>query len=366
MKAILFFIAFAIYTFANAQNKTVNLAETDTTSIYLVKLLDNTNLTGKILEKGTEVIVFNDVTLGKITLMINKIVSVTKISGNQHAILTTTDGKTLTGMIISQDEKEMRFKTESIGEINIANGKIKDLKLIEKEQMVGGKYYFPNPHPTRYFFGPSAIPLKRGEGYFQNAWILSNSVQRGMTDNFSLGGGIVIPVLFFITPKWGYKVAKNVHVGGGILFASTLSSEMSFGIGVGYGSVTLGSEENNFTMSLGWGAMKLEDETYNSSTQTYSSTSKWEMAKKPIITFSAMARIAPRLSLVTENWIFATKDNEYNSYNSTYTYTHKYHSVLSGGFRFLGERHSFDFGLAMPITKEATIGIPYLDYVFKF
>lgn len=362
MKAILLIIAFAFCTIANAQETLQNITKTDTSSIYLIRLNDNTSLSGKILERNSKEIIFYDITIGKVTIPLNKIDNITRHSGNQYCILTTNDGKTFSGLIISQNDKEVTLKTESLGDLTIPNNRIKDIKIVEKEQIVNGKYFFPNPHPTRYFFGPTAIPLKKGEGYFQNAWVLSNSFQIGITDHFSMGGGMVIPILFFITPKIGYKVAENVHVGGGILVASTISKGLSFGLGVGYGSFSLGNEENNFTINAGWGAVKQEN--YNSQTNT--STSAWKLSKKPMFSFAGMARIARKFALVSENWVFATKEYSYTIYSSTPDYTNKYHSVLSGGFRFLGEKNSFDFGLAVPLLQDETFGIPYLDYVFKF
>ena len=86
-----------------------------------------------------------------------------------------------------------------------------------------------------------------------------------------------------------------------------------------------------------------------------------------MFTFSGMARIARKFAVISENWVFSTKDYEgYDSMTNTNRYNHKYHTVLSAGFRFLGEKNSFDFGLAVPVIKESTFGIPYLDYVFKF
>ena len=234
--------------------------------------------------------------------------------------------------------------------------------MVEREQIVDGKYFFPNPHATRYFFGPSAIPLKKGEGYFQNAYILANSVQIGVTDNFSMGGGIGIPFLFFITPKLCYRVGKNVYMGGGILFATTISSDLGFGMGVAYGSLTLGNNENNFTISTGWGAIK--QDTYNSQTNDY--TNRWELARNPIFTFSGMVRIARKCSLISENWVFATKDYD-NKFENSNSYTYVYHALISGGFRLMGEKNSFDLAIIVPlVTDGTTFGFPYLDYVFKF
>jgi hypothetical protein len=363
MKTVLAIIAFAFCAIANSQESGQNIDQTDSLSVYLIKLKDNTSLSGKIIEKNSTEIVFYDITIGKVTIPINKIASITRHTGDLFCILTTNDNKTFSGLIVMQNEKEVTLKTESLGELTISNSKIKDIKIVEKEQIVEGKYFFPNPHPTRYFFGPSAIPLEKGEGYFQNVWVFANSVQVGITDHFSMGGGMVIPILFFITPKFGYKVGDFVHLGGGAIVASTISTSFGFGVAAAYGSVTLGNNENNFTLNLGWGAIKQED----SNSSTGNTTSSWALSKKPMFTYSGMVRVARKFALVTENWVFSIRNSEsYNSSTNTYTYTNKYYTVMSAGFRFLGEKSSFDFGLAVPVIKENTFGFPYLDYVFKF
>jgi len=367
MKAVLIITAIVLCSIANAQENSQNITQTDSLSIYIIRLNDNTSLSGKILERNGTEIVFYDITIGKVKIPLSKIASIMRHSGDLYCILTTNDDKTFTGLIVLQNEKEVILKTESLGDLTISNTKIKDIKIVEKDQIVNGKYFFQNPHPTRYFFGPSAIPLNKGEGYFQNAWILANSVQYGVTDHFSVGGGMVIPFLFFITPKFGYKVSDYIHVGGGLIIASTISRVANFGVGAAYGSLTLGTYENNLTINAGWGAVKEQNSVYNTLTQTYTSTSVWTLSKRPMFTFSGMARLARKFAVISENWVFSTKDYEgYNPITGTDAFTHKYHTVLSAGFRFLGEKNSFDFGLAIPVIKESTIGIPYLDYVFKF
>jgi hypothetical protein len=366
MKTVILIVALAFCTMANAQETSLNIPQSDSLSIYLIKLNDNTSLSGKIISRTISEIIFFDITIGKVTIPLTKIKSITSHTGDMYCILTTNDDKTFTGLLVSQNEKEVTLKTESLGELVISNTKIKEIKIVEKDEIVNGKYFFPNPHPTRYFFGPSAIPLKKGEGYFQNAWILANSVQLGVTDHFSIGGGMVIPILFFITPKFGYKVGDYLHLGGGLIIASTISKEANFGVGAAYGSVTLGTLENNFTINAGWGAVKEANSVYNSQTMTYDESSAWTLSNRPMFTFSGMARIARKFAVVSENWVFSTKDEDYNAFTGKSTYTHAYHTVLSAGFRFLGERNSFDFGLAIPVIEDSTIGIPYLDYVFKF
>ena len=77
-----------------------------------------------------------------------------------------------------------------------------------------------------------------------------------------------------------------------------------------------------------------------------------------------MTRIAPKFALVSENWLVSTTKETTSQYGTNITYP--YNAIISGGFRFLGEKNSFDFGLALPIIDSEIIGIPYLDYVFKF
>ena len=360
MRAIFLLSIVFICIRLNAQDTIPGTKVSDTATFYLIKLIDNTSLTGKIIERNSKEIVFLDITIGKVNIPIGKIQKINSLSGSQYCLVTTTDGKQFSGLIIRQNENEIIIKTESLGEIAILNSKIREIKLASKEQFVQGKYYFPNPHPTRYFFGPSAIPLEKSEGYYQNAYLLSNCVQIGVSDNFSLGGGTVIPFLFYITPKIGYKVGKGVYLGGGILAATSISSEFSVGLAVAYGSLTFGNKENNFTINGGWGFIK--QEIYYA--QTNNSDYKWTAAERPMFSLSGALRIAPKVALISENWIFAVKEYDYNSL--TNAYKNKYQSVLSFGFRLMGEKNSFDIAVAIPSIEGETIGLPYLDYVFKF
>ena len=120
------------------------------------------------------------------------------------------NGKSVSGQLIHKSEAEVTVATKDIGKVTLAWSAIKSINMISKE----GKGQ--NTHSTRYFFAPSAIPLKKGDKYYQNALFLVNSFQAGLTDHFSIGGGLVVPFALFITPKIGYQVADKVHVGGGI------------------------------------------------------------------------------------------------------------------------------------------------------
>jgi hypothetical protein len=217
----------------------------------------------------------------------------------------------------------------------------------------------PNPHPSRYFFAPSAIPLKKGEKYYQNALFLVNSFQVGLNDHFSIGGGLVIPFALFITPKIGYQVSEKVHVGGGILFATSLIRGLNFGVGTGYGSVTYGTKEHNLTLNAGLGA-------YNENTGFGRDDYNWKFAKNPLFTFSGMTRISNRIMLITENWFFSTTTVNYDENGQFLNSNTGYKAILSGGARILMERSAFDVGFLTPTFGDGTGAIPYVAYNIKF
>jgi len=180
-----------------------------------------------------------------------------------------------------------------------------------------------------------------------------------LTDHLSIGAGVVIPFALFITPKVGYQVSKNLHVGGGIIIANSLIKDFNFGVGAGYGSVTLGSKERNVTLNVGLGAVK---ESAGINGNDY----EWKLANRPMMTLSGMTRISKRMMLMTENWFFSAKTVNYDSMtgqpiNSYY----EYNGILSVGARYLGARYAVDFGFLSPTVSDFA-AIPYLAYNLKF
>ena len=210
------------------------------------------------------------------------------------------------------------IQTPSLPLVKISLKQITKIEEVLPENLKEGKYWFKNPHSTRYLFAPSAHNLKKGEGYYQNAWLILNSFNVGITDYFSFGGGIEListfsrgKPIFFLTPKVGFEVSKKVNLGGGILYASIPEDDNRMNFGIGYGIATYGSLDHNFTVGLGWGY-------FND-----------EFSKKPIIVFSGMTRVGKKWSLITENWIGPVVDDEYRG-------------IYSYGLRFFGEKIAVD------------------------
>ena len=172
----------------------------------------------------------------------------------------TTDGNTYRGQILARDSLSILFNLERFGEHSFLKTEIKKLEPLDKEKVVDDEYWMDNPQSTRYFFSPNAYGLKKGEGYYQNVWVMVNSFAVGVTDYFSIGGGVVPLFLFagsptpvWITPKFSIPVAKDkFNLGAGALMGTVLGEEET-GFGILYGISTLGSKDKNVSLGLGYG-----------------------------------------------------------------------------------------------------------------
>lgn len=227
---------------------------------------------------------------------------------------------------------------------------IQQKKIIPTKAIKNNEYWFENPNATRYLFGPSAFNLKKGEGYYQNTMLLLNSFNVGITDYFSIGGGIEFlstfitlsqgnfnPIIYF-TPKVGFSVADNIHVGGGVLLASIpqFGETSNTGLGMLYGLGTYGNLDHNVTATIGWGSV--DGNSFN----------------KPLITVSGMTRVAKKTALVTESWLIPTDSS--------------YEPMFSYGVRFFGENIAVDLAFInnWDIAQSLLIGVPYVNFVVKF
>ena len=142
---------------------------------------------------------------------------------NQDSIkyrVETTDGNEYVGKIIERSADKIRIKTEKLGEISILNADVKKISevssAIKKED---GTYWFDNPQATRYFWVPNGYSLKKGEGYYQNVWILGNQAIYGITNHLSGGIGVVPLFLFagaatpaWITLRYSVPVVENLSL----------------------------------------------------------------------------------------------------------------------------------------------------------
>ena len=253
-------------------------------------------------------------------------------------ILDTTDGSRHVGRVVSVDEEGIRFETD-LGTFEIPHTKISAIQEIAASSFVNGQHWFRNNNATRLFFAPTGRMLKKGEGYFSDYYLILPGMAYGLTDHFTIGGGLsIVPGIslneqvYFITPKMGYSPSDRFHLAAGALLLK-LPVDDNKSAGIFYGVGTYGSPDLSFTAGAGFGFVD------------------GNLSDKPMLMVGGEARISRRISLVTENWIFPGVDDP----------------AISYGVRFFGEKLSVDLALINTIGEEAIFpGIPYIDFVFNF
>lgn len=264
----------------------------------------------------------------------------------KHYLIKTQDAGTIIGELVESTPDYLLVKTTSLGEVKVDLKAVESVKEIDPARIVDGKYWFENPHATRNLYGPTGYGLRKGEGYYQNTWIVLNTVSYGFTDWLTIGAGMEfvsffnegnVPV-FIITPKVSFPIIENkLNAGGGILYvnATSLAEDSEAQFGIVYGVGTYGSKDNNVTLGLGWG--------YNG----YDG-----IAQSPTVTLSGTLRTGRSFGLVTENW-FLTVEGELIT-------------ILSFGARYLGEKVAIDLALVVPVIDGDGVALPWLGVAIPF
>lgn len=152
-----------------------------------------------------------------------------------------------------------------------------------------------NPLDTKYFFGSSAIALKKGDKMYNNHLLISNMVDFGLTNHISLGVG-----LLGLVPSARLKISeefsKDFHFGVGV---HTIQVYGMGNLSAVYMSTTFGDEKDNFTISYGQGLAIGE---------VVSNEIQERSANVAYGNFSGKKELKNGYALVTENYFFNVKE----------------------------------------------------------
>jgi hypothetical protein len=249
----------------------------------------------------------------------------------------TTDGNEYLGTILFRDSITIRVKTINIGIIALKWKDINKVVRLEKEEIRNGSDWFQVLQSTRYFWSPNGYGLRKGESYYQNIWVLYNQMGTGISDNFSIGLGLIplfliagTPTPVWITPKFSIPVVPDkFNLGIGAL-TGIVAGASSTGFGILYGLATLGSHDKNITVGLGYGF----------------AAGSW--TQRPLLSLSGMLRVSKKGYLMTENYLINFPDSKL--------------MIVGLGGRSLIRKAGLDYGLAIPVyTGMSTfIAIPWL------
>lgn len=256
----------------------------------------------------------------------------------------TKDGNEYVGHITFQNKEIVRLKTEKLGELSFNQKDISKIIQITKDKLEGGVMSYGKLHSSRYFCSSNGYGLGKGNAYYQNMWIFYNQFGYGITNNISIGAGIVPLFLFaganspaWITPKLTFPIVKDrVNIGVGILAATVIGASTKT-TGFAYGVTTFGNGNNNISLGVGYGY-------YGSS---------W--ADRPVIALNGKVRVGKRSYLMSENYYINVSNGEY--------------IVLSlFGGRSLIRKVALDYGLVFPVYKDMNnfFAIPWLGVTIPF
>ena len=263
-----------------------------------------------------------------------------------HAI-TLIDGSRIVGRITRVSADSVRIAS-AVASVTVARSMVRQVSQYRATALRNGELWTENPHATRLIFGPTAIPLRKGEGYFSDFWIFLISSAVGVTDRFTIGGGMsLVPGIdlneniFFLLPKLTVvrRPTFNLAVGGlaahvGIGSSDSFGRNANRSLGVLYGVATTGTRESNLSLGVGWG--------YIGGT----------LSDRPVVTLGGQHRVSRRVALISENWFLP-----FDGSNG---------SVVSYGLRFIGEKIAVDLAFANSPQDVIFPGVPLLGFTIKY
>jgi hypothetical protein len=249
--------------------------------------------------------------------------------------VSTIDGSSIVGRVVAANDSSIQVQTSG-GLLTIPFASIRTVQTASQRAAEG---WFPNPNATRLFFAPTGQMLEQGEGYFSVYELFFPGVAYGVTDNFTIGGGVsVFPSgvddqIYYVTPKIGMRVGEKVHLSAGVLAGGVIGGEGDFA-GIFYGVGTYGTGDASVTGGLGYGF------------------AGDDVTSEPLAMIGGERRISRRIALVTENYFVTSAVGD---------------PLVSGGVRFMSEKLTVDFGLFKLIGDNNDVPLfPWLGFVFKF
>ena len=247
----------------------------------------------------------------------------------QQVMIELRDKSVIRGTLVSKRSDTLVVETTSLGTLFIKEKDIKTAEIIEKETPTDVKKRFENGHAIHNFVSSTGIGLRKGEGYYNNTYLVVNTGAYGFTNHFSLGFTILARGGFVATPKLSFRVANNFSLGicgaVGLFFGGSLLG--------GYGVATIGNRDHNLSIGVGSGT-----------------SNEYSLDSPIFFSISGQIRLARKISLVTENYIIAG------------------HMLGVTGFRFMNAKSAFNLGIIypfIPIFSSASPS-PFLGFGIPF
>ena len=291
----------------------------------------------------------------------------------KNGVITLKNGDVLHGPIIDNGDG-VRIDVGGNEDIHVPESSILTLSYPK------GKFMQEDLGYARYFYSPTAMPMKPKTGYISQKELLFSAVAYSPVQDvsFLVGTSVPLTLMSFVYGdissllgiagfRYGTKVYEDFYVGGGIeaFFIADTSISLPF-INASYGDA-----EQHVTIGAGVGLTDFNIE------QT-------EVA--PVF-LSAYKRITPSIAFITENWVLTSPsydyvatglmvpdciyEYEYDCYEYEARYDWSQLSVdtvaSSLGIRFISKKFTTDLALINVFSNYGDyVPIPWLDVSWYF
>ena len=249
-----------------------------------------------------------------------------------------TDGSVLFGRVVAAEGDRIAIASESGARTELDRTQIAQIRPTPS-RLVNGERWNDDPNATRLFFGPTGRAIGRGEGYFAVYELLMPFLSFGVSDRISLSGGTpIVPLamgeVFYVAPKVTVVSQPGVDLATGVL--AFFAPDESETVGLIYGVGTFGSRDNAFTVGLGLPFITGPGDTF---------------ADRMVLMLGGEARVSQRTKFITESYFMPGETG----------------GIMTGGFRFFGERLSADAGLGLIVGDgDAACCLPIVNFVYSF
>jgi hypothetical protein len=270
--------------------------------------------------------------------------------------ITLKDGQVLRGVVVRRDTQFLVLELAVGGRLELPAEMVKSVEAETRAQLrANGEVWFQDPNRTRYFYAPSGMMLRGGEGYFSQKELLFSSMNYGLTDNITLQAGAVVPA--WLVPN-GFNLIGGVKVGGSVtdklhlavgaqalILPGLMWSSPSAPAAAGFvfGTATYGTPDAHVSVAAGTPFLFQKGEDV--------------LSGHIVTTLSGNLRLTRGLALVTENWLLPTVyepgDRSLPMFNSL-------------GVRIFGEHWAVDIGAIRVPQLPVFVPIPWLDFTYNF
>lgn len=184
-----------------------------------------------------------------------------KKDSSRTYVLITERGDRFVGRIKAYEGDDILFQIENNIVLTFNQEEIETIQIFEEYSgsglIKGAPDYIPMSGQENLFISPSAFNYKTKKGEYRNTQIFLNSIDYGVSDNFSLGAGLIpffVANVVDLRTKLTFNVGDYVHFGAGahLVAGFTLGGlGENWSVGIPHGTISIGTEEKFLNVGFG-------------------------------------------------------------------------------------------------------------------